>query len=476
MLDAARQARRHDRGDRQDRARPHRLRAGRGAGAAQLRAARLHAVSEVDLHVDQPPGLPRHPERPAAEERRHRQHRRHRHQGRLARRHQPHVHRRRRLDRGQAPGPDHLRRDVEGDRQGQARRPPRRHRQRDPAFAESQGFSIVREFCGHGIGARFHEDPQVLHYGKPGTLDELKPGMTFTIEPMINAGKRDIREAGDGWTIVTRDRSLSAQWEHTVLVTDDRLRSDDALGRLAAAAGLRRRRAEARRRVNTRDPIVAPAAPASRGEAAPAPRAPAELRARFRDAKAERLARFLAARPTARAALRLVRALAGDVDVTLLELWRDAGMPADAALVAVGGYGRGELFPYSDVDVLVLLPSPRPPTTRRAAPRPSASSPRCWDAGLEIGSSVRTVDECVAMALVRRHRADGAARSALPVRRAQGVQGVRAAPPRRRWTPRRSCARRRSRCASATRSTRTRPTRSSPTARRARAACATCRP
>ena len=87
-------------------------------------------------------------------------------------------------------------------------------------FAEGQGLSIVREFCGHGIGTRFHEDPQVLHYGKPGTLDELKPGMMFTIEPMINAGKRDIREAGDGWTIVTRDRSLSAQWEHTVLVTD----------------------------------------------------------------------------------------------------------------------------------------------------------------------------------------------------------------------------------------------------------------
>jgi methionyl aminopeptidase len=87
-------------------------------------------------------------------------------------------------------------------------------------FAESNGFSIVREFCGHGIGARFHEEPQVLHYGRPGTLDELKTGMMFTIEPMINAGKREIRETGDGWTIVTRDRSLSAQWEHTVLVTD----------------------------------------------------------------------------------------------------------------------------------------------------------------------------------------------------------------------------------------------------------------
>ena len=88
-------------------------------------------------------------------------------------------------------------------------------------FAEGLGFSIVREFCGHGIGQRFHEDPQVLHYGKPGTLDELVPGMVFTIEPMINAGRREIKEAlNDGWTIVTKDRSLSAQWEHTVLVTE----------------------------------------------------------------------------------------------------------------------------------------------------------------------------------------------------------------------------------------------------------------
>ena len=86
-------------------------------------------------------------------------------------------------------------------------------------FAEGLGFTVVREFCGHGIGQRFHEDPQVLHYGRPGTLQVLKEGMTFTIEPMINAGKRDIKEMGDGWTIVTKDRSLSAQWEHTVLVT-----------------------------------------------------------------------------------------------------------------------------------------------------------------------------------------------------------------------------------------------------------------
>jgi methionyl aminopeptidase len=87
-------------------------------------------------------------------------------------------------------------------------------------FAENNGFSVVREFCGHGIGQKFHEEPQVLHYGRPGTLEELVPGMMFTIEPMINAGKREIRDTGDGWTIVTKDRSLSAQWEHTVLVTD----------------------------------------------------------------------------------------------------------------------------------------------------------------------------------------------------------------------------------------------------------------
>jgi methionyl aminopeptidase len=87
-------------------------------------------------------------------------------------------------------------------------------------FVENQGFSVVREYCGHGIGQRFHEDPQVLHYGRAGTLEELKPGMTFTIEPMVNAGKRDIKALPDGWTIVTKDRSLSAQWEHTVLVTE----------------------------------------------------------------------------------------------------------------------------------------------------------------------------------------------------------------------------------------------------------------
>jgi methionyl aminopeptidase len=88
-------------------------------------------------------------------------------------------------------------------------------------FAEGQGFSVVREFCGHGIGQVFHEDPQVLHYGRPGTGIKLVEGMVFTVEPMINAGKAAIRQLGDGWTIVTKDHSLSAQWEHTVAVTAD---------------------------------------------------------------------------------------------------------------------------------------------------------------------------------------------------------------------------------------------------------------
>jgi len=89
------------------------------------------------------------------------------------------------------------------------------------SYAEAQGGSVVREYCGHGIGKVFHEDPQVLHYGRPGTGEVLTPGMVFTIEPMINLGKRDTKLLPDGWTVVTRDRSLSAQWEHTLAVTRD---------------------------------------------------------------------------------------------------------------------------------------------------------------------------------------------------------------------------------------------------------------
>jgi methionyl aminopeptidase len=88
------------------------------------------------------------------------------------------------------------------------------------SFAEKNRCTVVREYCGHGIGRTFHEEPQVLHYGKADTGIELEPGMTFTIEPMINAGKRNVRLLPDGWTVVTKDHSLSAQWEHTILVTE----------------------------------------------------------------------------------------------------------------------------------------------------------------------------------------------------------------------------------------------------------------
>ncbi|EQD28927.1 methionine aminopeptidase, type I, partial [mine drainage metagenome] len=88
------------------------------------------------------------------------------------------------------------------------------------SFVEQHGYSVVREYCGHGIGRVYHEDPQVLHYGEPGTGLTLKTGMTFTIEPMVNSGKRHVRLLPDGWTVITKDHSLSAQWEHTILVTE----------------------------------------------------------------------------------------------------------------------------------------------------------------------------------------------------------------------------------------------------------------
>ena len=106
--------------------------------------------------------------------------------------------------------------------------------------AEHHSYSVVREYCGHGIGAVFQEDPQVLHYGKPGTGEVLKTGMCLTIEPMINAGARQSKLLADGWTVVTKDRSLSAQFEHTILVTDTgceilTLRSDDTIERILTA-------------------------------------------------------------------------------------------------------------------------------------------------------------------------------------------------------------------------------------------------
>lgn len=104
-------------------------------------------------------------------------------------------------------------------------------------YAEGFGYSIVREFCGHGIGDEFHEEPQVLHYGRPGTGVELQAGMCLTIEPMINAGKHHTKILKDGWTVLTKDRSLSAQWEHTLLVTERgveilTLREDEEIERL----------------------------------------------------------------------------------------------------------------------------------------------------------------------------------------------------------------------------------------------------
>lgn len=103
--------------------------------------------------------------------------------------------------------------------------------------AEKHNYTIVQEYCGHGIGANFHEEPQVVHYGRPNTGEELKEGMCFTIEPMINAGKRYSKILPDKWTVVTKDRSLSAQWEHTLLVTKNgveilTLRDDETIDRV----------------------------------------------------------------------------------------------------------------------------------------------------------------------------------------------------------------------------------------------------
>ena len=104
-------------------------------------------------------------------------------------------------------------------------------------YAEKNRFSVVREYCGHGIGKVFHDEPQVLHYGKAGTGIELKPGMIFTIEPMINAGKAAVKLLPDQWTVVTKDHKLTAQWEHTILVTETGYeiltwRSDDTIPRI----------------------------------------------------------------------------------------------------------------------------------------------------------------------------------------------------------------------------------------------------
>ena len=106
-------------------------------------------------------------------------------------------------------------------------------------FVEGQRFSVVRDFCGHGIGRRFHEPPNVLHFGRPGEGPVLRPGMFFTIEPMVNAGRPEVKVLDDGWTAVTRDRSLSAQFEHMIGVTEDRVRDLHPLARRVRQAALR---------------------------------------------------------------------------------------------------------------------------------------------------------------------------------------------------------------------------------------------
>jgi hypothetical protein len=235
----------------------------------------------------------------------------------------------------------------------------------------------VREFCGHGIGKRFHEEPQILHYGRPGQGARLEPGMTFTVEPMINAGKRDIRQLADGWTIVTADHSLSAQWEHTILVTDEAFEVLTlSRGAPPPPSFVPRPRPE----LSGSATAVSARAPARSGTA--------ELRAWLRERREDLKARYYKrSDPNGTLA-----AHAGFVDVVLQKLWEEdvQGRGLGIALVAVGGYGRGLLYPHSDVDVLVLLPD---------GEKGGAAIERfihaLWDIGLDPGHSVRTVSECV---------------------------------------------------------------------------------
>ena len=200
----------------------------------------------------------------------------------------------------------------------------------------------------------------------------------------------------------------------------------------------------------------------------------AELRRQFKSGKQALIAGFMEARPTVTAAKTLLRQLARHVDSQLLQLWSSASMPEGACLLAVGGYGRGELFPYSDIDVLVLLPD----SVEAHQPGPiknglEAFITACWDMGLEIGSSVRTLTECLSEAA-----GDVTVQTAmLEARLLAGPKPLfkqfeRAL--QEAMDPKAFCAPRRWRRPSATPSTKRRPTRSSPIARKARAACATC--
>ena len=208
---------------------------------------------------------------------------------------------------------------------------------------ETNRFSVVREYCGHGIGRVFHEDPQVLHYGRPGTGMQLEEGMTITVEPMVNAGSRHVRLLNDGWTVVTRDHSLSAQWEHTVLVTGSgyEVLTLGAAGPVSTTAATRApERPGVIDRALLDHALAGPDSPIQpfREVLAGAHKA---LEERFRaNESVETLVRFRAR----------------VIDQVVLAAWEHfaAELNDRCALVAVGGYGRGELHPHSDVDLMVL--------------------------------------------------------------------------------------------------------------------------
>ena len=192
---------------------------------------------EVRVYLGESRGLPRHPDRPQdAQKRRHPQHRRHRDQGWLPWRHFENVLRRHPLPCWRSAWSGSPRSVcIEGSKLSAPVHDSGDIGHAIQSHAEANNFAVVREFCGHGIGRVFHDEPQVVHYGRAGTGMRLEEGMTFTIEPMINAGKRHVKILPDHWTVVTKDHKLSAQWEHTILVTGTgaevlTLRSDEQIG------------------------------------------------------------------------------------------------------------------------------------------------------------------------------------------------------------------------------------------------------
>ena len=258
-------------------------------------------------------------------------------------------------------------------------------------LAEAEGFSVVREYCGHGIGRVYHEDPQILHYGEPDTGLEIRAGMVFTIEPMINAGKRHVRVLHDGWTVVTKDHSLSAQWEHMVLVTADRPRSADvepARGALTTAVTVIR-------------PMAVPDH-RSRGHAAQAP-APLDwpllnrlpgaagriatatadtCRALLTQAQEELKTRFFEEEPVEA----LVRARARFIDVLLCTLWHAA--PAAPIWPAAWRWSRSAATAVANcirtrTSTCWCWCRRRWPRSERASVEQLVSF--LWDIGLEVG-------------------------------------------------------------------------------------------